>query len=46
MSGQLGSGNQYPLKLSAALLMTIPVALVFFLFQRHIVRGTEGAVKE
>ena len=46
VSGQLGKGNQYPLKLSAALLMTIPVALVFFLFQRHIVRGTEGAVKE
>ena len=46
VSGELGKGNQYPLKLSAALLMTIPVALVFFLFQRHIVRGTEGAVKE
>ncbi len=46
VGGQLGEGNQYPLKLSAALLMTVPVAVVFFLFQRHIVRGTEGAVKE
>ncbi len=46
VSGQLGEGNQYPLKLSAALLMTIPVAVVFFVFQRHIVRSTQGAVKE
>ncbi|HTJ71053.1 MAG TPA: carbohydrate ABC transporter permease [Actinospica sp.] len=46
VSGELGQGNQYPLKLAAALLMTIPVAVVFFVFQRHLVRGTEGAVKE
>lgn len=46
VSGELGQGNQYPLKLAAALLMTIPVAIVFFIFQRHLVRGTEGAVKE
>lgn len=46
VSGQLGQGNQYPLKLAAALLMTIPVAVIFFVFQRYIVRGTEGAVKE
>jgi multiple sugar transport system permease protein len=46
VSGELGQGNQYPLKLAAALLMTIPVAVVFFIFQRHLVRGTEGAVKE
>ncbi|HEV2345519.1 MAG TPA: carbohydrate ABC transporter permease [Actinocrinis sp.] len=45
VSGQLGQGSQYPLKLAAALLMTIPVAVVFFIFQRHIVRGTQGAVK-
>ncbi|RKS72647.1 multiple sugar transport system permease protein [Motilibacter peucedani] len=46
VTGQYGSGNQYPLKLAAALLMTIPVALVFFTFQRHFTRGgTEGAVK-
>ncbi|MBC9729367.1 carbohydrate ABC transporter permease [Streptomyces sp. TRM68367] len=46
VSGQLGSGNQYPLKLAATLIMTIPVALVFFAFQRHFVRGgTAGATK-
>jgi multiple sugar transport system permease protein len=46
VSGQLGAGNQYPLKLAAALIMTIPVAIVFFVFQRHFVRGaSEGAVK-
>ena len=46
VSGQLGSGNQYPIKLAATLLMTIPVALVFFAFQRHFVRGgTSGATK-
>ena len=45
-SGQLGSGTQFPLKLAAALLATIPVALVFFAFQRHFVRGSnEGGVK-
>jgi multiple sugar transport system permease protein len=46
VSGQLGSGSQYPLKLAAALLMTIPVALVYFAFQRQFIRGAgEGAVK-
>jgi multiple sugar transport system permease protein len=35
------------LKLAASLLMTIPVAIVFFVFQRYFVRGaTEGADKE
>jgi multiple sugar transport system permease protein len=46
VTGQLGAGNQFPLKLAAALVMTIPVAVVFFLFQRQFVRGaSEGAVK-
>jgi multiple sugar transport system permease protein len=46
VSGQLGEGNQYPLKLAAALIMTIPVALVFFTFQRYFIRGaSEGGVK-
>jgi multiple sugar transport system permease protein len=45
-SGQLGSGNQYPLSMAAALVMTIPVALVFVVFQRYFVRGgTAGAEK-
>lgn len=46
VSGQLGGGNQFPLKMAAALLMTIPVAIVFFVFQRYFVRGSSaGAVK-
>ena len=45
-SGQLGSGSQYPITMAAALLMTIPVAIVFFIFQKYLVRGgTSGAVK-
>lgn len=45
-SGDLGAGSQYPLKLGAALLTTIPVALLFFAFQRQFVRGgNEGADK-
>ena len=45
-SGQLGSGNRYPLKLAASMLMTIPVAILFFLFQRQIMNASAGAVKE
>ncbi len=45
-SGQLGAGTQYPLTLGAALLSTIPVAIVFFAFQRHFIRGgNEGGDK-
>lgn len=45
-SGQLSQGTQYPLKLAAAALMTIPVAAMFFVFQRRIMNASEGAVKE
>jgi len=45
-SGQLSQGTQYPLKLAAAALMTIPVAVVFFVFQRKIMNASAGAVKE
>lgn len=45
-SGQLGSGNRYPLKLAASMLMTIPVAVLFFVFQRRIMNASSGAVKE
>lgn len=44
-SGQLGSGNQYPLQLAAAVLMSIPVAVLFFVFQRRIMSTTGGAEK-
>lgn len=47
VSGGLGGGTQYPLKLAAALLATLPVAALFFCFQRHFVQGANsGAVKE
>jgi len=45
-SGQLSSGNQFPIKLAAATLMTIPVAIMFFIFQRRIMNASGGAVKE
>jgi multiple sugar transport system permease protein len=45
-SGQLSQGTQYPLKLAAGAIMTIPVAIVFFIFQRRIVNQSAGAVKE
>lgn len=46
VSGSLGAGTQYPLKLGAALLATIPVAIIFLVFQRYFVRGAnEGGIK-
>ncbi|ETK31687.1 carbohydrate ABC transporter permease [Microbispora sp. ATCC PTA-5024] len=46
VSGSLGKGTQYPLKLGAAVLATIPVAVIFVVFQRYFVRGAnEGAEK-
>ncbi len=44
-SGQLGSGNQYPLQLAAAVLMSIPVATIFFIFQKRILSTSEGGEK-
>jgi multiple sugar transport system permease protein len=46
VTGQLGSGQQYPLTMAAALLMTIPTVVLFFSLQRYFVRGgTAGAEK-
>ncbi|MFC4010210.1 carbohydrate ABC transporter permease [Nonomuraea purpurea] len=46
VSGSLGKGTQYPLKLGAAVLATIPVAVMFVVFQRYFVRGAnEGSEK-
>jgi multiple sugar transport system permease protein len=45
-SGQLSQGTQYPLKLAAAALMTVPVAVVFFVFQKRIMNASAGALKE
>lgn len=45
-SGQLSQGTQYPLKLAAGAIMTIPVAVLFFIFQRRIMNASAGSVKE
>ena len=44
-SGGRGQAQQFPLKMGAALLMTIPVAVLFFVFQRQIMSTAEGAEK-
>lgn len=44
-SGQLSQGTQFPIKLAAAAIMTVPVAVLFFVFQKRIMNTTEGAVK-
>ncbi|RDX21379.1 glucose transporter permease, partial [Bifidobacterium breve] len=35
-----------PVKLAAAVIMTIPVAVLFFIFQKQIMNSSEGSVKE
>ena len=45
-SGQLGSGNQFPLTMAAARVMTIPVALVFVIFQRYFVTGANAGAEK
>ncbi len=44
-SGQLGSGNEFPLKMAAAVLITIPIAIMFFVFQKRLINTTEGSEK-
>ncbi len=44
-AGGQGQAQQFPLKMAAALLMTIPVAVLFFFFQRQIMSTAEGAEK-
>ncbi|KAB7742407.1 ABC transporter permease subunit [Nostocoides sp. F2B08] len=45
-SGGLGSGSQFPISMAAALLMTIPTAMVFIVFQRFFTQGANvGAEK-
>ncbi len=45
-SGARSQGQEYPVKLAAAAVMTIPVAIVFFIFQKRIMNASAGAVKE
>jgi multiple sugar transport system permease protein len=47
VGGGLSAGNQFPLKLGTSLVTIVPMALLFFLLQKHLVRGRlAGAVKE
>lgn len=41
-SGGLGSGQQFPISMAAALLMTIPTAIVFVVFQRYFTQGANA----
>ncbi|EXF25638.1 ABC transporter permease [Nesterenkonia sp. AN1] len=45
-TGGLGSGNQYPVAMAAALLMTIPTALVFIVFQRYFTQGANAGAEK
>ena len=45
-SGGLGSGNQFPISMAAALLMTIPTALVFVIFQRYFTQGANAGAEK
>jgi multiple sugar transport system permease protein len=46
VTGQLGGALQYPLRLAAAAVMTIPVAVLFVIFQKRITGTAAGAIKE
>lgn len=46
LSGGRGSGNQYPVSMVAALLMTIPVALVFIALQRYFTQGANAGAEK
>jgi multiple sugar transport system permease protein len=45
-SGGLGAGNQLPTRMAAALLMTIPTALVFVVFQRFFTQGADVGAEQ
>ncbi len=45
-SGSLGAGNQFPIRMAAALLMTIPTAMVFVLFQRFFTQGANAGAEK
>lgn len=45
-SGQLGSGSQFPITMAAGLLMTIPTAIVFVVFQRQFTQGANAGAEK
>ena len=46
LSGGLGSGNRFPVKMAAGLIMTIPVAIVFFIFQKRLMSGANAGAEK
>lgn len=46
LAGGLGSGLRFPLKMAAGLIMTIPVAIVFFLFQKRLMAGANAGAEK
>jgi len=45
-TGALGGGQKFPLKLAVAMIATVPVALVFFLFQKRFVAGANAGAEK
>ena len=45
-AGGLGSGQQFPISMTAALVMTIPTALVFIVFQRFFTQGANAGAEK
>ena len=45
-SGGLGAGHQFPITMAAALLMTIPTAAVFVVFQRFFTQGANAGAEK
>lgn len=46
LAGGLGAGNRFPLKMAAGLVMTIPVAVVFFIFQKRLMAGANAGAEK
>jgi multiple sugar transport system permease protein len=45
LRGQFGSSTPWPTVMAASVLMTIPMAIIYFVFQRYFREGMAGAVK-
>jgi multiple sugar transport system permease protein len=45
-SGGLGAGQQFPITMMAGLIMTIPTALVFVIFQRYFTQGANAGAEK
>lgn len=46
LAGGPGSGTRFPLKMAAGLVMTIPVAVVFFIFQKRLMAGANAGAEK